>query len=122
MALIVLQGGAAANIRGNKLQAVLLRTFKAAVTVCRTFCSTKTHGAEVKHRYLEGRRDTLPAELIPVKPWEVVNEKTGAIVARITPTFWRIRCGGVYSYDRYGIAEDMWEGVRFTLTTEVIEK
>lgn len=121
MALIVIQGGAAADIRGNKLQSVLLKTFKVAVKACRAFCSTKTR-AVVKHRYLEGHQEALPAEFNPVKPWEVVNEKTGAVVARITPTFWQVRRGCVYSYDKYGMPEGTWEGVRFTLTTEVIEK
>lgn len=122
MSYIVMQDGVSTDVRGKKLQCALDRTFRAAVKACRALCTTEISGgaAGLKHRHLEVARRKVASD-VRLSAWVVLDEKTGAVAARITPTFWEIDVGIVYADACSPEPVGTWSGVRFTLTTEVLD-
>ena len=122
MAYVVMRDGVFTGERGVKLQAVLARTFREAVKVCRALCSTEVSdcAASLKHRHLEAVHQRGASD-VHLPAWVVVDGKTGAVAARITPTFWEIDAGIVYADAAYTEPVGTWSGVRFTLKTEVLD-
>lgn len=130
-----LQNGARA-IRFRDLQTAVTTAFKYAVKQCRALSETDPEPDESRRC---GAADTAE-DFQGCARWpidnrfgsiEVVNEKTGAIAARITARFYNIEGIRTAGYERvkspYGRTyetpiDERFTGVRFTLTTEVIEK
>lgn len=122
MSYIVMQDGVFTDVRGKKLQCVLDRTFREAAKACRALCTTEISGgaAGLKHRHLEAAHRKVASD-VRLSAWVVLDEKTGAVAARITPTFWEIGVGIVYADACCPEPVGTWSGVRFTLTTEVLD-
>ena len=129
-----LQNGAWA-IRFRDLQTAVTAAFRYAVKQCRAL--SETDPAPDQSR----RGDTAAAEIFQgYARWpignrfgsiEVINEKTGAVAARITARFYSVDGARTVRYERvkspYGRTYEMpvterFTGIRFSLTTEVLEK
>ena len=131
----VLQNGARA-IRYRDLQTAVTAAFKYAVKVCRTLSETDSAPDSSRRGARGSEETTMRGDRWPIDNRfgviEVVNEKTGAVAARITARFYSVDGTHTTGYERiisrygrtsYRIAkEERFTGVRFSLTTEVIEK
>lgn len=129
-----LQNGARA-IRFRDLQTAVTTAFKYAVKQCRALSETdpepdesRRGGRDEEEIVAQGARWPIDNRFGSI---EVVNEKTGAIAARITARFYNIEGIRTVGYERvkspYGRTyetpiDERFTGVRFSLTTEVIEK
>lgn len=129
-----LQNGAWA-IRFRDLQAAVTAAFRYAVKQCRALSETDPEPDQSR------RGDTAAAENFQgCARWpidnrfgsiEVINEKTGAVAARITARFYSVDGARTVRYERvkspYGRTyeapvTERFTGIRFSLTTEVLEK
>lgn len=130
----VLQNGARA-IRYRDLQTAVTTAFRCAVKACRALCE------DYPERHCEGHTGEKPENFYGCRAWvignrfgviDIVNEKTGAVAARITARFYDIEGVRTVRWKRvknprggywHEVPEDEYfAGVRFSLTTEVIEK
>lgn len=129
-----LQNGAWA-IRYRDLQAAVTAAFRYAVKQCRALSETDPVPDQSR------RGDTAAAENFQgYARWpidnrfgsiEVINEKTGAVAARITARFYSVDGAHAVRYELvkspYGRTyetpvTERFTGIRFSLTTEVLEK
>ena len=131
----VLQNGARA-IRYRDLQTAVTAAFKYAVKQCRVLSETdpepdesRRGGRDEEEIVAQGARWPIDNRFGSIG---VVNEKTGAVAARITARFYSVDGARITGYrrvqSRYGNmcyqveSKGRFTGVRFTLTTEVLEK
>lgn len=129
-----LQNGAWA-IRFRDLQAAVTAAFRYAVKQCRALSETDPEPDQSRRGDMAAAENFQGCARWPIDnrfgSIEVINEKTGAVAARITARFYSVDGARTVRYERvkspYGRTYEMpvterFTGIRFSLTTEVLEK
>lgn len=129
-----LQNGAWA-IRFRDLQAAVTAAFRYAVKQCRALSETDPEPDQSRRGDMAAAENFQGCARWPIDnrfgSIEVINEKTGAVAARITARFYSVDGARTVRYERvkspYGRTyeapvTERFTGIRFSLTTEVLEK
>ena len=131
---VALQNGAWA-IRFRDLQTAVTAAFRYAVKQCRALSETDPEPDQSRRGDMAAAENFQGCARWPIDnrfgSIEVINEKTGAVAARITARFYSVDGARTVRYERvkspYGRTyetpvTERFTGIRFSLTTEVLEK
>ena len=122
-------------IRFRDLQTAVTAAFRYAVKQCRALSETDPEPDQSRRGDMAAAENFQGYARWPIGnrfgSIEVINEKTGAVAARITARFYSVDGARTVRYERvkspYGRTSETpvterFTGIRFSLTTEVLEK